>query len=702
MKNFNKLLKTLFFSLLVFCSCFYFSNNFSQAQNYYTHAAEQVQTSTSAKNKLNIHAQNLYDFLTEKIKKVASGEISETKFVISETTLKSWGAKTRWTASELGQDTVTVNQVQELFFDQFSTQKLLSALLHDHPFDLYWFNKTDGISQQISVSSTSTYVDINKLTVTLGISEEFKASVYNPDNPTVDVSKTQEANLALENAKQIVSDYASLNDHQKLNAYKNKICELVVYNDAAVNNPTPYGNPWQALYVFDNNPSTNVVCEGYAKAFQLLCNLSEFNSPHVKCYTVSGVMNGGTGSGGHMWNIVTMDDQQNYLVDITNSDAGTIGQSGSLFLAGTATGTASSGYTFSTPSQITFSYNSNTLDLWTNSSTSILNLNTRAYEPNYPTITLTFDSDIIYDNNSISAGNITFQNVDIKYSFAGDDWKDSDYTWTFEWFSDNNTHLGDKLDSAPVNANFYWIKVIATNKVDSTIKYVHTERFEIKPRPIFITSVESESKIYDGTKNIKITNAVLSGVLGADIVDVDYPLVTAQTTSANVGEYNTVNLSNIGLCGTHKNNYYVADVSNVPSNTITVSKAKPTCSESYAQIKEKGLHLSELQITITAKGVLDEDIEGTFIWTNSKGEAIEPKVVEISKDETYYYVFTPNDSNYESTIVEVKLWETTESTTEGFFSNMGSTLILQISALCLVGIIAIIGIIRVQIRAKNR
>ena len=104
-----------------------------------------------------------------------------------------------------------------------------------------------------------------------------------------------------------------------------------------------YGNPWQVIYVFDNNPLTNVVCEGYAKAFQLLCNLSNFENASVKCYTVTGEMAGGTGSGGHMWNIVTMDDGLNYIVDITNSDTGSVGQDGKLFMAGNSSGNISAG-----------------------------------------------------------------------------------------------------------------------------------------------------------------------------------------------------------------------------------------------------------------------------------------------------------------------------------------------------------------------
>lgn len=69
-----------------------------------------------------------------------------------------------------------------------------------------------------------------------------------------------------------------------------------------------------------------MVCEGYSKAFQYLCDLSD-----ITCYTVTGMMNGGTGEGPHMWNIVANNGKY-YMADITNSDEGTVGEDGGLFL----------------------------------------------------------------------------------------------------------------------------------------------------------------------------------------------------------------------------------------------------------------------------------------------------------------------------------------------------------------------------------
>ena len=83
--------------------------------------------------------------------------------------------------------------------------------------------------------------------------------------------------------------------------------------------------------MFDGDESTTVVCEGYSKAYQFLCDLTEFGDD-VESRIVSGAMDGGKGAGDHMWNVMQMDDGANYLVDVTNCDEGTIGAPDQLFL----------------------------------------------------------------------------------------------------------------------------------------------------------------------------------------------------------------------------------------------------------------------------------------------------------------------------------------------------------------------------------
>lgn len=129
----------------------------------------------------------------------------------------------------------------------------------------------------------------------------------------------------------IINANKSKSPYDKLKAYGDAVSKLVEYDFDAVGHDNPssddydpawssnYIEPWQLINVFDDDPSTNVVCEGYSKAFKYLCDLG---APEVDCILVTGVMDGGTGAGGHMWNNVRMDDGRMYLVDITNSDDG--------------------------------------------------------------------------------------------------------------------------------------------------------------------------------------------------------------------------------------------------------------------------------------------------------------------------------------------------------------------------------------------
>ena len=171
------------------------------------------------------------------------------------------------------------------------------------------------------------------------VAEEYSAGQY-----LVDTSIGQSVQSAVDNADAIVSEYSGLSDEEKLRAYKDEICVLVSYNSSATGGAS-YGNPWQMIWVFDGDPGTNVVCEGYAKAFKYLCDHTVFDSS-IECILAGGDLVRGSRSEPHMWNVLKMDDGNNYLVDVTNCDSGNAGYPDKLFLAGTTqTRTNSNGNT---------------------------------------------------------------------------------------------------------------------------------------------------------------------------------------------------------------------------------------------------------------------------------------------------------------------------------------------------------------------
>ena len=212
--------------------------------------------------------------------------------------------------------------------DDFDLDAILSALTSDHPYDMYWY----GYSSRLNMRK---YSDGTLVQATFSFT--VAANYQGSGQYTVSAAGSAAAEKADAAAQAVVAANAHKSDYEKLVAYRDYICAAVTYDhDAADSNSfSSNSNPWQLVHVFDGNTSTNVVCEGYSKAFKHLCDLSEFDDPTFDCLTVTGWMSGGTGAGGHMWNIVTLGGK-NYMVDVTNTDSGTIGEGGELFLTGSA------------------------------------------------------------------------------------------------------------------------------------------------------------------------------------------------------------------------------------------------------------------------------------------------------------------------------------------------------------------------------
>ena len=221
-----------------------------------------------------------------------------------------------------GQRKDTAIQITGTLPDQTSANKVWQALLADLPYALYWHDKTVGIGYS--------YIPDNgweNITFKFAVAAEFRGdSLYTTNIPNVPA--------AVAAAKQVVSANRGKTDYDKLQAYRQYICDQFSYN-FSINKDTAYGNPWQLLWVFDGNASTNVVCEGYAKAFKYLCDLTEESNGwigSVETLDVTGTMNGDR----HMWNVVRINGT-NYLADVTNCDQGTVGYPTELFLCGIQT-----------------------------------------------------------------------------------------------------------------------------------------------------------------------------------------------------------------------------------------------------------------------------------------------------------------------------------------------------------------------------
>ena len=288
---------------------------------------------TTAGDRLDGIGKAIYDYLKSNIETVAAGGLDSAVFGFD--------------LSTFSYDDINI------FIQDFNSNinKIIKCLLTDCPYELYWFDKTQGYS--VDNATVDTRLDFK-----FAVADAYKGE----GEYAVDTAKTGAVTSAIENATAIVEENYDKSDLEKLNAYRAEICGLVSYDFEAANEEIAYGDPWQLIYVFDNDPETNVVCEGYAKAFQYLCDLSEF-ADYVVCNTVTGTMEGGTGAGPHMWNIVKYGGN-NYLVDVTNCDEGAIGADTELFMVGASYSPDIGTYVFNVnSSEVTYIYDEEMYDL---------------------------------------------------------------------------------------------------------------------------------------------------------------------------------------------------------------------------------------------------------------------------------------------------------------------------------------------------
>lgn len=219
--------------------------------------------------------------------------------------------------------------------DDISGDKVNAGILWDdiytcvsfnHPELLFFeeINPDDEDASDMTVGPTS-------FSVKIGVDKKYRGS----DEYTLSTNAASIASSAKSTADAVISKNSNKGTYDTIKAYADWIADNVSYDHSAARlsaSEITDNSPWNAISVFDNDSSTNVVCEGYAKAFQyLMDNTPRFVSAGITSKIVTStvpVTNGsssavsGSSIGaddettGHMWNVVTIAGK-NYLVDVT-------------------------------------------------------------------------------------------------------------------------------------------------------------------------------------------------------------------------------------------------------------------------------------------------------------------------------------------------------------------------------------------------
>ena len=274
------------------------------------YAKTTVKRASWSLSKLSASERHMYDHL-----------ISELERILRE------GGSTKITF-DISQDGLTSgDQVSDLW------KKLYTYASNNHPELLCYeeINPDEPNEDNIQIAG-----DFSQFTVSIGVDKSYRGA----DEFTLDSSTLQKATTAKSTAEQVISDNSGKGIYDTIKAYADWISEHVSYDhswDSTPDSEITSNSPWSMIAVFDNDPSTNVVCEGYSKAFQYLMDHTQrFVDAGIvsKLVTSTKLVDGN--DNGHMWNVVTIDGK-NYIVDVTWYDNDSDSYNDSYLLGGQAT-----------------------------------------------------------------------------------------------------------------------------------------------------------------------------------------------------------------------------------------------------------------------------------------------------------------------------------------------------------------------------
>lgn len=268
---------------------------------------------------------------------------------------------TRYTVGDHDEDRIDTEfkgYVEGLIGDR--VVRIMKAIHFIAPSTVDWSNRYGWIQIETQWAMDrrdgTWHASITSATASLPVCIDFSTGV----EYEVDQGRVQRIRDALDRAQEIANRHAGEPARTRLESYASEISDLRSYSSV---NDRPYTHlPWCFTSVFDGNPDTGTVCEGFTKSLVLLTELS--GQHDVSAYAVAGKDESFRGLGSHMWSVNRMPDGKNYLTDMSNNFPENIGN-GELLLT-TTNGTVESGYTaYPGGNTVSYYYDDETLELYT-------------------------------------------------------------------------------------------------------------------------------------------------------------------------------------------------------------------------------------------------------------------------------------------------------------------------------------------------
>lgn len=241
------------------CSCSLFGDNGSSAAYGSDDSSNNSDSDIDSSEHNNVKTDYAYDSLTDDCAKELYKELADS-------------------IDPSRAPTVTVSGL----LDEFQITQALQAYKNDHP-ETFWLT-----------NESKYYVKDNSTTV------EFEYSMA----PSEILTAKDKFENKIDN---ILHDLPEGNDFEKEEYINNCIIDNCKYDDAAAETNEIKGNENDAYGALVDG---NAVCEGYSRAFQLLCNKA-----NIDCVMVSGTVD----NTNHAWNCVKIGGEW-YQIDVTWND----------------------------------------------------------------------------------------------------------------------------------------------------------------------------------------------------------------------------------------------------------------------------------------------------------------------------------------------------------------------------------------------
>ncbi len=241
----------------------------------------QVDTTTFFYNQLTANQKELYNQIW------AAGPVSKIMIDISKL------------------DTPTLSSTSELFriVDQ-DVMMAITALCEDKPMFFWQDEYITSLGYQVPSNYNNYTTKLKSLEIEIKL----------------DLNDFADYNDVIEKQAELVEKIGSIPVHGFSRYEKIKSINDYLANNIEYSEPANAHNPYGALV------NGLCVCEGYAEAFKILCDREG-----IPCLNVIGTGNGGA----HKWNMVQMEDNKWYLIDVTWNDSSRIYYS--YFLIGSDT-----------------------------------------------------------------------------------------------------------------------------------------------------------------------------------------------------------------------------------------------------------------------------------------------------------------------------------------------------------------------------